>query len=77
MFDEFIKDMWQVMYDKRIAIKKKELAERIGISASQLREFVSGRYCSHNVAEKIADYFSMNMIYSEGKYRLADKERIR
>lgn len=77
MFDDFVKQMWQILADRKIALKKKELAAHIGISASQLREFVSGRYRSNNVAEKIADYLNMAMVYMDGRYMMIEKRQIR
>lgn len=77
MFEDFVKQMWQILADRKIVLKKKELAAHIGITANQLRDFTSLQYCSYRVAEKIADYLNMAMVYMDGRYMMIEKRQIR
>lgn len=77
MFDDFILDVWHKFYKEKIAISKVEFAKRLGVSYDSLRELLNGHTSKRQIAEKIADYFNMAMVYQNGKYRLVEKENIR
>ena len=77
MFDEFLLDIWHKFYDEKIAITKIEFSKRLGVSNKQLYAFLNGQTEQRRMAEKIADYFDMAMVYQNGKYRLVEKENIR
>lgn len=73
MFEEFINDVWWYLNDKKIVIKKKDLAERIGVTYNTLRSFMQGKENSRATAERICDYFDTALIYMNGKYRMVEK----
>lgn len=77
VFDEFLKDLWQFMYDRHITLTKTEFAKRVDTAYPVFYKFLRGESHSRHIAEKIADYFGLVMVYTDGKYRLMEKEKIK
>lgn len=66
MFDAFRQIAKEQLKSARISYAK--VAESIGMSEGMIKQFFCGDNDSRNVAEKIADYLEIGLVYRRGGY---------